>query len=139
MNKILKIVWIIWGLPQNLVGFAMATWFKVTKKVHREYFYKDSKVFHVNHPKLGGAVSLGTYILVFSEYGSTEKELIKHEYGHSIQSKILGPLYLIVIGLPSIIWAGLFDNFRRKHGLSYYWFYPERWANYLGGVDKNRI
>ena len=27
-----------------------------------------------------------------------------HEYGHTIQSIILGPLFLLVIGIPSCIW-----------------------------------
>ena len=59
-----------------------------------------------------------------------------HEYGHSIQSKILGPLYLLVIGLPSIIWAGLFEKYRNKHKISYYSFFTEKWANKLVGLSE---
>ena len=45
-------------------------------------------------------MSLGNYIFVnnMSSQGS-----IQHEYGHSKQSDILGPLYLIVIGIPSLL------------------------------------
>ena len=52
-----------------------------------------------------GAITLGNYVFVGlnSEYRLT----VKHELGHTIQSKILGPLYLIVIGIPSIIYCGL--------------------------------
>lgn len=59
---------------------------------------------------------------------------LMHEYGHTVQSCILGPLFLPVIGLPSLLWAGLpvFRRFRERRGVSYYRFYPERWANFLG-------
>lgn len=76
-----------------------------------------------------GAVTLGNYVFVglTSEYRKT----VKHELGHTIQSKILGPLYLIVIGIPSITYCGLrriFSSLRKKN---YYNFYTEKWANNL--------
>lgn len=76
-----------------------------------------------------GAVTLGDYVFVglTSEYRKT----VKHELGHTIQSKILGPLYLIVIGIPSITYCGLrrlFPSLRKKN---YYDFYTEKIANYL--------
>lgn len=60
--------------------------------------------------------------------------VLVHEYGHTIQSMILGPLYLFVIGIPSCIWAftPYFQKLRSKGKYSYYDFYPEKWANYLG-------
>ena len=64
-----------------------------------------------------------------------DEEVVKHEQGHTKQSYILGWLYLLVIGLPSLIWANCFGKFRRKYGISYYAFYTEKTANILGGVD----
>ena len=64
------------------------------------------------------------------------RDYIKHETGHTMQSRKLGPLYLLVIGLPSIIWAGCFEGWRRRHNKSYYWFYTEASADKLGGVDR---
>lgn len=60
--------------------------------------------------------------------------LLVHEYGHTVQSLILGPLYLLVIGLPSVIWLRTprLSRRRRDAGSSYYAFYTERWANHLG-------
>jgi len=54
--------------------------------------------------------------------------------GHTVQSVILGPLFLPVIGLPSLLWAGLpvFRKYRERRSVSYYWLYTERWANFLG-------
>lgn len=80
-----------------------------------------------------GSVSLGMFIFVTN---IKHEETIMHEYGHTRQSMLLGPLYLLVIGLPSFIWAGCFDNYRSKHNKSYYDFYTESWADKLGGVER---
>ncbi len=60
--------------------------------------------------------------------------LLEHEYGHSVQSLILGPAYLPVVGLPSFLWNRLpyFRNHRRKKGRSYYSVPFESSANTLG-------
>lgn len=71
---------------------------------------------------------MGQYIILHS----TKEKSIKHEYGHCIQSRILGPLYLIVIGLPSIMHAWLC----RCKNHSYYDFYPEKWADKLAGIKR---
>ena len=61
------------------------------------------------------------------------KRLLVHEYGHTIQSLIFGPLYLIVMGIPSTLWGFLpyFQN-KRNNGVSYFSFFTEKLANYLG-------
>lgn len=123
----------LWELPQNLLGL-------VVKKVSKATYYvtyKDATVYSWN---LFGAISLGRYIFLPFKDVSPERVLvqhyIKHEYGHSIQSKYLGWLYLIVIGLPSFIWANCFNRYRQKSGKTYYDFYTEKWANKLGGVEE---
>ena len=61
------------------------------------------------------------------------KRLLVHEYGHTVQSIIFGPMYLLVMGIPSMVWGFLpyFVN-KRKKGISYFSFFTERFANYLG-------
>ena len=49
---------------------------------------------------------------------------------------MLGPLYLIVIGLPSLIWAALHSSVRRLRTVDYFSFYTERWADRLAGVKR---
>ena len=124
----MNIVWFIWGLPQNIIGlFLYLCCAKVShvKEVNGRFvcFVPDKNI---------GAVSLGIFILFFADFGDRFKEVLSHEYGHTIQSKILGPLYLLIIGLPSIIWAGCFCWYRKKYHVNYYSFYPEKWATYLG-------
>ena len=71
---------------------------------------------------------MGNYIIVNERQNTYET--ILHEYGHHLQSEKLGPLYLIAVGLPSII-HNMFCNCK-KHNHNYYDVYPERWANKLG-------
>ncbi len=71
-----------------------------------------------------------------NDYAKEEisRRLLVHEYGHTVQSLILGPLYLIVIGIPSTLWGFLpcCNKKRVKEQLSYFSFYTESWANSLG-------
>lgn len=116
----------IWQLPQNLAGC-------IAKKIFRTEFCCTHYGAIVHVWKRQDGVSLGKHIFV-PEWA--DLEYIKHEYGHTIQSKYLGWFYLLLIGLPSIIWAGCFKGYRKKHNVSYYSFYTEKWADKLGGVTR---
>ena len=75
-------------------------------------------------------MGLGMFIFL-GEPDVNDKAVLAHEYGHTIQSVILGPLFIFVIALPSLFWANSrsLRRMRRSRGLSYYSFYPEKWAN----------
>lgn len=119
MNQTL--LW-IWCFPQNLLGLLVKTFTKA-KKVGNHHRYKFE----------GGSVSLGEYVFLAPCHWNDER-VLKHEMGHREQSKILGWLYLPVIGIPSLIWCSCFQQYRIKHNISYYEFYTEKWADKLGGV-----
>lgn len=114
--------------PQNLIGY-IGCWIYCYNPFYK---YKDAVVTHIKGN--WGAVTLGKYIFADDTY-FFDKDIIAHEYGHRLQSRKLLLLYLIVIGLPSIIWAGCFEWYRVKYNKSYYNFYTEKWANRLGGID----
>lgn len=123
-----KILHFIWGLPQNLVGAIM--YFVLCKKnPHKPY----KQAFVCEMPNKWGSVSLGMFIFV---QDIEDENTIKHEYGHTIQSMILGVSYLLVVGLPSILWAGFGDEYREKNNVSYYSFITEKWADKFGGVIR---
>lgn len=66
--------------------------------------YKGVKVFSGDFP---GGISLGQYILMSDYNYRHKKRLVKeHEYGHTKQSMLLSWLYLPIVGLLSISWAG---------------------------------
>lgn len=125
MKKVLItiLIW-IWCLPQQLAGLVVYLFIKSKQRTA----YKTAHI--INWESYAG-LSLGQFIFVHKHCGD---KTIMHEYGHTKQSYMLGWLYLIVIGLPSLIWCNCFEGYRRKHNISYYSFYTERWANKLGGV-----
>lgn len=114
--------------PQNVIGYVA---FRIyTRKNKRPYYkYRDAYVTHVSGR--WGAISLSRYIFADDQY--FKSDMIKHEYGHTIQSKKLLILYLPVIGIPSLIWNRLFRGYRLRRNKSYYSFYTESWANELCG------
>lgn len=116
----------IWQLPQNLVGLVVLCFCSHKEKCSVagiDFYY--SKTFP-------GGISLGRYIII----GSKNSDTVKHEHGHQIQSMYLGPLYLLVVGLPSIIWAGLYGSVIPYTHNGYYRFYTESWADKLGKVER---
>ena len=77
-------------------------------------------------------MSLGDYLFVNP---MSSQKSIQHEYGHSKQSNILGPLYLIVVGIPSLL-HNIVHYLCSKIGIkwNYYSFYSEYWANKLADI-----
>lgn len=117
--------------PQNIIGYTAYTYYTRLKK-NRFYKYKDAVIVHV-HGRWG-AVSLSRFIFVDDVY--YKSDIVKHEYGHTIQSKKLLILYLPIIGIPSLLWNRLFKGYRKRNNKSYYSFYSESWANKLGDFDE---
>ena len=52
--------------------------------------------------------------------------LLVHEYGHTIQSLILGPLYLVLIGIPSTLWGFLLGKRRKEKQIPYGAFFLQK-------------
>ena len=127
IKYIRNLILFIWQLPQHIVALIYFGYLvMMCKDLGIDSRYKQAIVIPCI---MRGAVTLGNY--VFAGLNSEYKKTIKHELGHTIQSKILGPLYLIVIGIPSITYCGLrrlFPSLRKKN---YYNFYTEKWANNL--------
>lgn len=116
----------IWELPQNLCGLVVKLVY-ITKGSKKVETYKQGTCTIQNWSMTSG-VSLGWFQFT---HKNGSKDTNSHEVGHSIQSLYLGPLYLLVIGLPSIIWAGIIHP---RVGGSYYAFYTESWANHISGA-----
>lgn len=112
----------LWCLPQNIIGFLVMLFTRAVK-VDDHYVYK------LKH----GSISLGEFVFITADDAENEY-IIAHEKGHREQSRRLGWLYLLIVGIPSIIWCGCFQWYRRRYKVSYYDFYTEKWANTLGGI-----
>jgi len=100
-----------------------------------------AKPFRLLGREMHGCVSLGTF--VFSIYGRDENDgdayesdnrIIYHEYGHTLQSAVLGPLYLLVIGVPSFLVSQRIVG----HSGAYHDFYTEHWADVWASARLGR-
>lgn len=130
MKKIKTILFILtqctWGLPQTLIGlcFFLAN----RKRPHR--MYRGSIDTQWKH---WGGLSLGLFIFTPPD-GQENADLIRvHEYGHCIQSLLLGPLMLFV-GVISVAWGNMpcFARMRRTRCLPYTACFVEAWASRWG-------
>ena len=160
MIYLLRVLLFIWCLPQNIVGFLFVKlrrgekyvfspasgkiitkkrfikfvrWIRKTLLKNEYYFIKDKKGVK-NY-----GVSLGNYICMCTEdVSGFSNNDIQHENGHRVQSVLLGPFYLIFIGLSSlcnfiynrIIISKKYDNETSRK--KYHEFFSESWADKLG-------
>ena len=113
-----------WGLSVNLIG--LLAFFCCRRRFPSGRFH-NSIVTHL--PGNCGGLSLGIFIFLGAQ---EDRALCAHEYGHTAQCLFLGPLYWIVIVLPSVIWFHCFAGYREKHGIPYDALYCERWATAWG-------
>ena len=118
----------LWQFPQNMLALCIEG--ILCKAAYREG-KADGNTIIVNIV-LPSAMSLGDYLFVNP---MSSQKTIQHECGHSKQSDILGPLYLIVIGIPSLL-HNMAHYLCSKIGIkwNYYSFYTEYWANKLVGI-----
>ena len=136
VNYILLFMRFVWELPQNISGIFV---FVVLKYRHRVISTEtEQNLFFIETNRTG--VSLGSFVFwtkAGNRFPALENDCRMHEYGHTRQSLMFGPLYLVVIGIPSL--ARVFYRwwYRKKHGRpweKYFDGYPENWADKLGGV-----
>ena len=125
MKTVWEILKWIWQTPQNIVGLL----FRLVYPWKPILF---NGVDVVVDKRFKGGISLGRTIIVKAPY-LDNPDTWKHEYGHTRQSLYLGSLYLLIVGLPSLLWAWYWNPSR---GCSYYSFYTEKWADKLGGVER---
>ena len=120
----------IWQILQNLIGIGFWIYFKLRGDLETIVTNKYSKVYRSKY--MSGGISLGSFAFVSNNLAKKETA-VRHEQGHMWDSKVMGPLYFFIVGIPSILNAA-FDFTE-----CYYFWFPEVWANkHAGvGVDKN--
>ena len=118
---------VTWGLVNNIIALEiLIVLMIINPRRNRKMFFNAFLI----EWKLSSSLGIGNFIFT----DNSNKDICIHEYGHNIQSIILGPLFIFVIGIPSFLWLMLpaFQTIRKIKKISYYDFYPERWANKLG-------
>ena len=117
---------IIWQLPQTLVGLIMLPFLGSKRKVGGTDW---TAVYECSGMR--GGISLGPLCFVSSSVARREAGIL-HEIGHTRDSRLFGPLYLIIIGIPSLL------NAMFHFTKCYFDFYTEKRANKVSnlGVDE---
>lgn len=138
LEKLKPVALYIWQLPQNLLGLALIAYYKPQRK----HVLENGVEIHYA-TKMKGGISLGKYALVntlhyrYKLSDSLKRDTVRHEaIGHTKQSRIFGWLYLPIIGLQSITWAGLYGTLVKPTKNGYYKFWTEKWADKLAGVKR---
>ena len=121
---VVNILLIIWQLPQYIVGLVMWPFLGEKVLVAERHFNRC-----YSGTKMSGGISLGPIAYVSTRMTKYPTHVAHELDGHTVQSKILGPLYLIVIGLPSLVCAAFINS-----PVTYYKVYTEKWANYCAGL-----
>jgi hypothetical protein len=130
MIKLLKdTLMMVWQLPQIIFSFFVILLNDVTKIDFRD----QSWIIYI---KRHTAFSCGPFVFVNENMSS--EDLLKHELGHSVQSRMLGPLYLFTVGMVSWTNKKLIEWGLMPYG-NYFSRWPENWADRLGGVDNSRV
>ena len=137
MKVFLRILTEIWQLPQHIIAYVIML---VNHKSIKLIVSKDGIRYYLVDHLFDCGISLGNYIFLDND-GDYGYITVKHEYGHQKQSLMLGPLYLIVIGLPSIIgniiYRIKYKYFKKYYDYDSYYKQPwEAWADRLGGVVR---
>ena len=117
-----------WGLPATLVGLI---YFLILRKKHPHTTYRGC--IDTRWDTRTG-LSLGLFIFTPRDDIPGNEEIRVHEYGHVIQSVVLGPLFLIP-GFISLAWANLpyYIKLRRNRPeLRYTSCFVESWASKWG-------
>ncbi|MBI3398310.1 MAG: insecticidal toxin complex protein [Deltaproteobacteria bacterium] len=106
-----------WGALQTTLGLGIGIVFTLLGADVNPRWGLGAKVEMPAYMGNPGGISFGPVVIGghgFSDY--------PHEFGHTWQSRVLGPLYLFIVGIPSLISAA-------SDPASHSSFYTEKWAD----------
>lgn len=130
---------LLWELPQNVLGAIDLAITGARGRIETMRWERERLFVQVRG---AGAVSLGLFVF-WSEDDTPFVRITRankdHEYGHSLQSRLLGPLYLPLVGVPSscrVAYAIAYRTVTGRRWDGYFRGYPEDWADRLANVDS---
>jgi RHS repeat-associated protein len=107
-----------YGAPQSVIGLGAGIIFTLLGADVRPKWGMGAIVEMPAYMGNPGGISFGPVVIGghgFSDY--------QHEFGHTWQSRVLGPFYLLIVGIPSLISAA--TSSYAEHNK----FFSEAWAN----------
>ena len=133
-----------WELPQTFIGKEVSHIRNMSGNVDNvDYYGGATLVNRKDKSDDSWGFTLGPYInsknVAANPYTD---DLFRHEYGHTLQSRAIGPLYIIKVGLPSIISGTLdeIDLFSHNHDRSWFETQANRMAfKYFSNHEPNAL
>lgn len=124
-----------WGVFMTLLGALFYVLMYLTRNIEKQYIVEGRVTIELK--KTFGAVSLGGFIYIWK---NASDGIIYHEIGHTVQNYYWGPLFIFVVGLPSIIRASLWNVIKKiKPEANYYDIWFESQANTFGKAVFEKI
>ena len=130
LDKLKRILFIIiqctWGIVPTIIGLILFVKYKrYPHEVYRGCI--DTKW------DTRSGLSMGLFIFTPNESIGDSEKIRVHEYGHSIQSAVLGPFF-IIIGFVSLFWGShpYFVKLREVKKMRYTSCFVEAWASRWG-------
>jgi RHS repeat-associated protein len=116
-----------WELPQTTLGFGLGQLRNSIGEITNVDYLAGATLVNKNNPSDGSrwGLTLGNFINSQNVTASMEDQLFRHEYGHTIQSKIFGISYFPFIGIASAISASGSED---SHGGRWYEMQANRYA-----------
>ena len=110
-----------WELPQTLVGLTTAQGLNIGTAVNDVNYFRGATVLDTDIE--GGAFTAGSFIVGPQDFRPDFSDhLFVHEFGHYLQSKRLGPLYMNFVALPSITDFNLVDDLFNQDLHDFRWY-----------------
>jgi len=107
---------ITWELPQTIVGWTISQVLNGAALVNDVNYFRGATVLGTDIT--GGAFTPGSYIIGPAGFRPDFTDhLFVHEYGHYLQSKRFGPMYLNYVAIPSVIDVWIWPN---RHDTRWY-------------------
>ena len=106
--KTYKLLSYTWGIIMTFIGACAA--FVCTRLGYKPQKHAGATYFEVGKTRWGG-ISLGCFFFCGPGASQHTKD---HEFGHSLQNCIWGPLFPFVIGIPSFVRCQKFNNNIKK-------------------------
>jgi hypothetical protein len=117
-------------LPQNVLGVFFYALLELTGAVVNSARMNETTIVVTRAPV---GVSLGRFI--FLDESLLSEDVVRHEYGHTLQGYRHGPFYLLFEGAASFIQAAV-SLVVPSFGRGYFSRWPENEADALGGVTQ---
>lgn len=131
-----------WEAPQTIAGNLYSHGRNIAGDVDNVDYYGGATLVNKDRPQDRDAwgLTLGPYINSKNVRASPEDPLFRHEYGHVLQSKLMGPMYLTSVGLPSLVGGALDMMGLNDHDREWYETQANRMSyNYFNKFEPTSI